>query len=79
MPSRENMCVSSSSALVVDAALAPGNCSAASRGDLVPSGETYDLNAVDRSTNEMMKCFILDVDGVLTSGQFFYTAEGKTM
>lgn len=23
--------------------------------------------------------FILDVDGVLTTGQFFYTAEGKTM
>jgi 3-deoxy-D-manno-octulosonate 8-phosphate phosphatase (KDO 8-P phosphatase) len=26
-----------------------------------------------------MKVFILDVDGVMTSGQFFYTAEGKTM
>lgn len=25
------------------------------------------------------KVFILDVDGVLTSGQFYYTAEGKTM
>jgi len=24
-------------------------------------------------------CFILDVDGVLTNGQFFYTAEGKVM
>lgn len=24
-------------------------------------------------------CFILDVDGVLTTGQFFYTAEGKVM
>ncbi len=24
-------------------------------------------------------CFVLDVDGVLTSGQFFYTAEGKVM
>ncbi len=26
-----------------------------------------------------MKTFILDVDGVLTSGQFFYTAKGKAM
>jgi len=26
-----------------------------------------------------MKTFILDVDGVLTTGQFFYTAKGKTM
>jgi 3-deoxy-D-manno-octulosonate 8-phosphate phosphatase (KDO 8-P phosphatase) len=26
-----------------------------------------------------MKTFILDVDGVLTNGQFFYTAEGKAM
>ena len=26
-----------------------------------------------------MKTFILDVDGVLTTGQFFYTAEGKAM
>jgi len=25
------------------------------------------------------KCFILDVDGVLTTGQFLYTAEGKAM
>ncbi len=25
------------------------------------------------------KIFILDVDGVLTTGQFFYTSEGKTM
>ena len=25
------------------------------------------------------KVFILDVDGVLTTGQFFYTSEGKTM
>lgn len=25
------------------------------------------------------KVFILDVDGVLTSGQFFYTGEGKVM
>jgi len=24
-------------------------------------------------------CFILDVDGVMTTGQFFYTVEGKTM
>jgi 3-deoxy-D-manno-octulosonate 8-phosphate phosphatase (KDO 8-P phosphatase) len=24
-------------------------------------------------------CFILDVDGVMTTGQFFYTAEGKVM
>jgi len=24
-------------------------------------------------------CFILDVDGVMTTGQFFYTAEGKAM
>lgn len=24
-------------------------------------------------------CFILDVDGVLTNGQFFYTADGKVM
>ena len=36
------------------------------------------------STNQMAKeakpiCFILDVDGVLTTGQFFYTAEGKAM
>jgi 3-deoxy-D-manno-octulosonate 8-phosphate phosphatase (KDO 8-P phosphatase) len=23
--------------------------------------------------------FILDVDGVMTTGQFFYTADGKTM
>lgn len=27
----------------------------------------------------MLKCFILDVDGVMTSGQFLYTAEGKVM
>lgn len=26
-----------------------------------------------------MKTFILDVDGVLTTGQFFYSAEGKVM
>ena len=26
-----------------------------------------------------MKNFILDVDGVMTNGQFFYTAEGKVM
>lgn len=26
-----------------------------------------------------MKTFILDVDGVMTTGQFFYTADGKTM
>lgn len=26
-----------------------------------------------------MKVFILDVDGVVTTGQFFYTADGKTM
>jgi 3-deoxy-D-manno-octulosonate 8-phosphate phosphatase (KDO 8-P phosphatase) len=26
-----------------------------------------------------MKTFILDVDGVLTTGQFFYTSEGKAM
>jgi len=26
-----------------------------------------------------MKTFILDVDGVLTTGQFFYTSEGKVM
>ena len=25
------------------------------------------------------KCFILDVDGVMTNGQFLYTAEGKAM
>ena len=25
------------------------------------------------------KVFVLDVDGVLTTGQFFYTSEGKTM
>jgi 3-deoxy-D-manno-octulosonate 8-phosphate phosphatase (KDO 8-P phosphatase) len=25
------------------------------------------------------KCFILDVDGVMTNGQFFYTSEGKMM
>jgi len=25
------------------------------------------------------KCFILDVDGVMTTGQFFYTEDGKTM
>jgi 3-deoxy-D-manno-octulosonate 8-phosphate phosphatase (KDO 8-P phosphatase) len=24
-------------------------------------------------------CFVLDVDGVMTTGQFFYTAEGKVM
>ena len=26
-----------------------------------------------------MKVFLLDVDGVMTSGQFFYSAEGKVM
>lgn len=26
-----------------------------------------------------MKVFILDVDGVMTTGHFFYTADGKTM
>ena len=26
-----------------------------------------------------MKNFILDVDGVMTTGQFFYTAGGKVM
>lgn len=25
------------------------------------------------------KCFILDVDGVMTTGHFLYTAEGKVM
>lgn len=29
--------------------------------------------------NHNVKIFILDVDGVLTTGQFFYTAEGKVM
>lgn len=29
--------------------------------------------------NPRMKSFILDVDGVLTTGQFLYTAEGKAM
>lgn len=29
--------------------------------------------------NNKPEIFILDVDGVLTSGQFFYTAEGKVM
>ena len=27
--------------------------------------------------NERSKCFILDVDGVLTTGQFLYTSDGK--
>ncbi len=26
-----------------------------------------------------MKCFIVDVDGVMTTGQFMYTADGKVM
>lgn len=30
------------------------------------------------STNKKMKNFVLDVDGVLTDGQFHYTKEGKT-
>jgi 3-deoxy-D-manno-octulosonate 8-phosphate phosphatase (KDO 8-P phosphatase) len=29
--------------------------------------------------SEKPACFILDVDGVLTTGEFFYTAEGKVM
>lgn len=30
-------------------------------------------------TNKKPLCFILDVDGVMTSGDFFYSAEGKVM
>ena len=30
-------------------------------------------------TGKKPSCFILDVDGVMTNGQFFYTAEGKVM
>lgn len=33
----------------------------------------------DSKDNNKPIVFILDVDGVLTSGQFFYTAEGKVM
>ena len=29
--------------------------------------------------NKKPKCFILDVDGVMTTGHFLYTAEGKVM
>ena len=29
--------------------------------------------------NSKLTCFILDVDGVMTTGQFLYTAEGKVM
>ncbi len=29
--------------------------------------------------NEKPSCFILDVDGVMTTGNFFYSAEGKVM
>ena len=31
------------------------------------------------NTEDVPKYFILDVDGVLTNGQFIYTSEGKTM
>lgn len=31
------------------------------------------------NTNLQPKCFILDVDGVMTTGQFLYTSSGKTM
>jgi 3-deoxy-D-manno-octulosonate 8-phosphate phosphatase (KDO 8-P phosphatase) len=30
-------------------------------------------------TNKKLKCFILDVDGVMTTGHFLYTKEGKEM
>jgi 3-deoxy-D-manno-octulosonate 8-phosphate phosphatase (KDO 8-P phosphatase) len=33
----------------------------------------------EKIQNTIPKVFILDVDGVLTTGQFFYTAEGKVM
>ena len=29
--------------------------------------------------NKKPKCFILDVDGVMTTGNFLYTSEGKAM
>lgn len=32
-----------------------------------------------RNQRNKIKNFVLDVDGVLTDGQFYYTAEGKTM
>lgn len=31
------------------------------------------------NTNSQPKCFILDVDGVMTTGQFLYTSDGKAM
>ncbi len=31
------------------------------------------------NTNSVPRVFILDVDGVMTTGQFFYSAEGKAM
>lgn len=31
------------------------------------------------NSNSKPTCFILDVDGVMTTGHFFYTAEGKVM
>lgn len=36
---------------------------------------------MEESTHTSLKptCFILDVDGVMTTGQFFYTAEGKLL
>jgi 3-deoxy-D-manno-octulosonate 8-phosphate phosphatase (KDO 8-P phosphatase) len=34
---------------------------------------------LNNKTNHNLKVFILDVDGVLTTGQFFYTEDGKKM
>lgn len=34
---------------------------------------------MEKNSNNVPKVFLLDVDGVMTTGQFGYTAEGKTM
>lgn len=38
-----------------------------------------DMNAGRRGPTRKPSVFILDVDGVMTTGQFFYSAEGKVM
>lgn len=34
---------------------------------------------IEQLSKNKPKCFILDVDGVMTTGQFFYTSSGKAM
>jgi 3-deoxy-D-manno-octulosonate 8-phosphate phosphatase (KDO 8-P phosphatase) len=47
---------------------------AAIRGEQIPNNR-----GISVISNCLPKVFVLDVDGVMTTGQFFYTSEGKVM